>query len=216
VLVVQAHPDPNSFSAAQLQVVERALEAAGHERRVLRLYDEGFRAAMTAEERRVYNTPSPILDPQVAEHAEHVGWAEVLVFVYPTWWSGHPAILKGWLERVLVQGVAFALDEETSKVRPLLGHIHHIVGISTYGAPRLYMRIVTDAGRRTLTRALRHSCGLRTRTTWLGLYGLDGSTARARAAFLDRIDRTIRDLPERGRRRTATSPLGPARGTGAS
>jgi putative NADPH-quinone reductase len=194
VLVVQAHPDPNSFSVAQLQVVERALEAAGHERRVLRLYDEGFRAAMSADERRAYNTTSPILDPQVAEHAEHVRWAEALVFVYPTWWSGQPAILKGWLERVLVQGVAFALDPHTNKVRPLLGKIRHIVGISTYGSPRLYMLLMTDAGRRTLMRALRHSCGLRTKTTWLGLYALDGSTVGQREAFLARIDATFRSM----------------------
>jgi putative NADPH-quinone reductase len=194
VLVVQAHPDPNSFSAAQLQTVERALDAAGHERRVLRLYELGFPAAMTADERRAYNTASPILDPQVAEHAAHVRWAEALVFVYPTWWSGQPAIMKGWLERVLVQGVAFALDPTTNKVRPLLGQVRHIVGISTYGSPRSYVRLMTDAGRRTLTRALRHTCGLRTTTTWLGLYRLDGATAEQRAAFLARIDSTIRGL----------------------
>jgi NAD(P)H dehydrogenase (quinone) len=194
VLVVQAHPDPNSFSAAQLHVVERALEAGGHERRVLRLYELGFRAAMTAEERRAYHTPSPILDPQVAEHAADVRWAEALIFVYPTWWSGHPAILKGWLDRVLVQGVAFGFDPKTNKVRPLLGHVRHIVGISTYGSPRLYVRLISDAGRRTLVRALRHSCGLRTRTTWLGFYGLDGSTVEQRRAFLDRIERALRGL----------------------
>ena len=194
VLVVQAHPDPDSYSAAQLATVERALDAAGHERRVLRLYELGFRAAMTAEERRVYNTDGPIIDPQVAEHADLVRWAEMLVFVYPTWWSGHPAILKGWLERVLVQGVAFALDPTTHKVRPLLGHMRRIVGISTYGSPRLYVRLTSDAGRRTLTRALRHTCGLRTRTTWLGLYDLDHSTDAGRTAFLARIDTTLRGL----------------------
>ena len=42
----------------------------------------------------------------------------MLVFVYPTWWSGLPAILKGWLERVMVPGVGFVFDEQTGKVRP--------------------------------------------------------------------------------------------------
>jgi hypothetical protein len=69
-----------------------------------------------------------------------------LVFVYPTWWSGLPAILKGWLERVLVPGVGFVLDERTNKVRPGLGQVRHLVGISTYGSPRSYVRSSTTTG----------------------------------------------------------------------
>ena len=53
------------------------------------------------------------------------------MFVYPTWWSGLPAILKGWLERVMVPGVGFTFDSRTGKVKPGLTHVRRIVGIST-------------------------------------------------------------------------------------
>ena len=72
---------------------------------------------MTAEERDAYHGESPICDPLVERYADIVGRAGALVFVYPTWWSTLPAILKGWLERVMVPGVSFRFDERTGKVQ---------------------------------------------------------------------------------------------------
>ncbi len=116
------------------------------------------------------------------------------MFVYPTWWSGLPAILKGWLERVMVPGVGFRFDERTHKVRPGLGQVRHIIGISTYGSPRSYVRLINDNGRRTLTRALRMSCGFRARPTWLGFYAIDTSTLAAREEFAARVEREMAAL----------------------
>jgi len=129
----------------------------------------------------------------IAEHAALVQSVDTLVFVYPTWWSSLPAILKGWLERVMVPGVAFVFDD-SGKVQRNLMHIRRIVGISTYGSPRLYVRAINDNGRRTLMRVLRLSCGWRTRGRWLGLYAIDTATAAQRAAFLRRVDRRMRSL----------------------
>lgn len=193
-LVVVAHPSADSYCRALAARAEAGLRSAGHEVVVLDLYDTGFRTAMTADERRAYHGDSPILDPMVAEHAALVGRAEAIVFVYPTWWSGLPAILKGWLERVLVPGVGFVLDERTNKVRPGLGQMRRLVGISTYGSPRWYVRVVNDNGRRIISRALRMSCGLRVRTTWLGLYAIDTSTETRRSEFLVRVERQMAEL----------------------
>jgi putative NADPH-quinone reductase len=123
-----------------------------------------------------------------------VSRAEALVFVYPTWWSGLPAILKGWLERVMVPGVGFRFDERTHKVRPGLGQVRHIIGISTYGSPRSYVRLINDNGRRILTRALRMSCGFRVRSTWLAFYAIDTSTPTAREEFAARVEREMAAL----------------------
>ena len=188
VLVLQAHPSAESFNRAVCATAVDALAAGGHEVRTVHLYDERFVAAMSGAERVAYHSDTPILDDAVARHADHVRWAEALVFVYPTWWGGLPAVLKGWLERVLVPGVAFHIDPVTHKVVPDLQHIRRVVGVSTYGTPRPYVWLLADPGRRTLTRALRMSCSWRTRRTWLGLYGIDASTAADRAAFLRRVD----------------------------
>lgn len=193
-LVVVAHPNPEAFTHAVARRVESGLNAAGHETTVLDLGAIRFRAAMTRQEREAYHGDEPVVDPVVARHADAVRDAGLLVFVYPTWWGGLPAVLKGWLDRVLVPGVAFVFDDRSGKVRPGLGHVRRIVGVTTYGSPRPYVRVMTDAGRRVLTRSLRMSCGWRTRTEWHALYAIDTSTAEERCEFLTRVERRMAEL----------------------
>ena len=193
VLVVLAHPNADSFSHAIAQRAVATLQSAGHEVQLLDLYALGWKAAMSADERRAYHGDQPVLDPMVAAHVQLLQRADTLVFVYPTWWSSLPAILKGWLERVMVPGVAFVFDD-AGKVESALTHVRRIVGISTYGSTRMYVRAINDNGRRTLTRTLRLTCGLRTRCRWLGLYAIDTATAAQRTAFLERVEKRMRSL----------------------
>jgi putative NADPH-quinone reductase len=188
VLIVHAHPSADSFTAAARDAICRGLDRAQRSHHVLDLYAEGFRAAMTREERHVYETETPVLDPQVAEHIELLRGARTLVFAYPTWWSGLPAVLKGWLERVMVLGVGFVFDERTRQVRPGLTHLRRIVGVSAYGSSWAYVKLFNDNGRRTIGRTLRLSAGWRTRVEWLAMYGIDTSTAEQRQRFLARVE----------------------------
>jgi NAD(P)H dehydrogenase (quinone) len=192
VLIV-AHPDPASFTHAIATCVADGLRASGHQVIVHDLYAEGFRAAMSDGERHAYHGDTPVIDPMVAEHIADITQAHTLVYIYPTWWSGLPAILKGWFERVMVPGVGFVFDGK-GKVRPGLTNVRRLVGISTYGSPWRSVKVINDNGRRTILRAMRLSTGLRTRSRWLGLYGIDGATADDRAAFLQRCDRLARSL----------------------
>ena len=133
-----------------------------------------------------------MLSAQVLRYADLVREAQGLVFIYPTWWWGMPAILKGWLDRVLVPGVSFVLDPVTNKVKPGLGQLRHVVGISTYGSSHLAMRVFNDSGRRNVVRCIRVLAPpMRCRSTWLALYGLDRATAASRGAFLDKVGSTM-------------------------
>jgi len=193
VALIVAHPDPHSFSHAIAAAALAGLTSAGHDVTLLDLYQEEFRAAMSLDERQAYHSDRPILDPVVERHAGIVKDAQALVFVYPTWWSTMPAILKGWLERVLVPGVAFVFDDN-HRVRPGLEHVKRIVGISTYGAPRWYVHATHDNGRRTFMRALRLNTGFLTRRSWLGLYRMDDCTPDDRTKFLKQVERRMRSL----------------------
>lgn len=192
VLIV-ANPNPDGFSHAIVRRAVAGLTAAGHQPIVHDLYDEGFRAAMTADERNAYHGDHPSLDPLVDEHLADLAEAEILIFVYPTWWSTVPAIMKGWFERVMLPGVGFVFDDN-GKVKPGLTHVRRLVGISTYGSPWPYVKVMNDNGRRTIMRAMRLSTGLRTRCTWMGLYRLDTRNQAQRAAFLDRVERRMTRL----------------------
>ncbi len=103
VLVVYCHPVEDSFCAALRDAAVEAIRARGCEARVLDLYAENFDPVMRSDERRAYNEKAPD-DPALRPHIEGLRWAEALIFVYPTWWYGLPAMLKGWLDRVVIVG----------------------------------------------------------------------------------------------------------------
>jgi putative NADPH-quinone reductase len=193
-LVVHAGPCADRLSAELFATTTTTLRRRGHEVAALDLCAEQFAPAMSADERRAYPTDSPIRSRQVARHAALVRWAEALVFVYPTWWAGPPAVLKGWLERVLVPGVAFHLDDHTSKVVSDLRHVRAVVGISTYRSTWASVRLTHDGGRRILLRALRMLCARTCRTTWLALYSVDSLSAARRDAFVGEVERRLGGL----------------------
>jgi putative NADPH-quinone reductase len=193
VIVVLAHPVRTSFCHAIAARACDALEAAGHEVVLLDLYALGFRAAMTPEERHAYHSDTPMLDPMVVEHAAILKKSQALVVVYPTWWSGQPAIMKGWFERVCVPGVGFSFDEH-GRLQRGLGNLKRLVGISTYGSPWLYIKLINDNGRRLISRTLRINTGWLRRTKWLGFYSTDSSTLDDRDRFLQRVEKAMKRL----------------------
>ncbi len=192
-LVVLCHPSEDSFTRACCDAAILGLKQAGHSVDLLDLYAIGFPAVMTAADLGAYHSPQPVVDGLVADSVERIRAAEMLVFVYPTWWSSLPGMLKGWLEKTMVPGVAFVFDEH-NKVRPGLQHIRRVVGISVYGSPRPYVSLINDNGRRTLMRALRLNTGWRTRRTWIPFYGIDSSTRHQRTAFAESVTRRMATL----------------------
>lgn len=192
--VVLAHPNPDSFAHELARRAVAGLVSAGHDVELVDLCAIGFQAAMSPDERAAYHGDQPVLDPQVQSQIDLVRSVQMLVFVYPTWWSGLPAVLKGWLERVMVPGVGFRFDERSGKIRPGLTNVRHLIGISTYGSPKWYVRAINDNGRRTLMRALRISCGFRVSRRWLGFYAIDSASESARREFAARIEREMSEL----------------------
>ncbi|GBL21394.1 uncharacterized NAD(P)H oxidoreductase YcaK [Acidimicrobiaceae bacterium] len=198
VVVVLGHPSANSYCAAIFDSIVSALERQ-HKVSAIRLAEENFITAISSDERQAYETQSPLISDETRRYAASLQQAGALIFVYPTWWSGLPAQLKGWLERVFVLGVAFRFNSN-GKIRPNLNNVRHIIGVSTYGSPWRYVKLVNDNGRRTLTRAIRASTGLRTRTMWHGLYALDTCTAEQRKQFItDTTEKIVRRLDDKGR-----------------
>ncbi len=193
-LVVHAHPVTDSYSHALRTAVVVGLRSAGHETEVLDLYEIDYQPCLTEDEHRRYETighDHP--DPVVAHHIELLEWADALILIYPTWWSGLPAIMKGWLDRTMLPGVAFRLDDRTRKVKGAL-ELQHLIGVTTYGSPRWYLLVVGDAGRRTVKRTIRLVCGRSTKTRFLSLDKLDGRSNDERAAFLVEVESTFAAL----------------------
>ena len=168
----------------------KALRRRGHEVRITDLYADDFDPVFSAEERARHLEPGA--DPAVAGHVADLQWCEQLVLVYPTWWSGQPAMLKGWIDRVWVKDVAFDLPPQSSRVRRRLRNVRRIVAITAHGSSKFGNVLEGETGKRTVTRTLRAVCHPLARTTWIAMYGIDTSNDEARRAFLDRIERRLR------------------------
>ncbi len=187
ILLIYCHPCAESLTASVRDRALTALAKGDHEVRVSDLYEEGFNPVMDAAERRGYHTPGDNEVP-VADQLHNLKWADALIFVYPTWWFGLPAMLKGWLDRVMVPYATFMLPEPGKVVQPVLGNIRQIVAISTCGAPWWLLKFIGDPGRRTLLRGMRAVCGRRCKTLWLAHYRIDSSTSESRRKFLDKVE----------------------------
>jgi NAD(P)H dehydrogenase (quinone) len=194
MLVIYCHPCPESFTAALRDRALAALAAAGHETRLIDLYADGFDPVMGPDERRAYHTAGANEAP-VAAHLEALRWAEGLLFVYPTWWYGLPAMLKGWLDRVWIPHATFTMPEAGKPIGRVLTQIRFIGAVSTLGSPWWWWRLVmSEPGRRTLLRGLRPLVAPRCGTLWLALHGIDGATADQRTAFMEKVEKRLAAL----------------------
>lgn len=121
VLSVIAHPKQDSFSHAVLDRFAGGVEAAGHSHETADLYREGFNPVMSARDMEQFEGV-PMPDDVLAEQAR-VERADALCLIFPIWWYGMPAMMKGWLDRVWSAGWAYEWrhDPEGSllRARPL-------------------------------------------------------------------------------------------------
>ena len=189
-LVVYCHPNPDSFVAAVNERAVAALGAGGHEVRHCDLYAEGFDAAMSADERRAHADPGA--PAGLERYADDLHWCEHLVLIYPTWWSSQPAVLKGWIDRVWVRGIAWELPTGANRIHARLKNVRRLTAVTTHGSTKWVNALEGEAGKRTVTRALRALCHPLARTRWLAMYDVDRSSPAARAKFLDRVSKKLR------------------------
>lgn len=195
VLVVYAHPEPESMVGRLRNAVLDELAILGHEARDHDLYAEGFNPVMSAFERKNHSTAlAPKLDliPELRPYVENLLWCEALVLVYPTWWSGQPAIMKGWIDRVFVNEVAWTLPKDANRLKPMLTNIRRLVVVTTHGSTKFVNALEGESGKRTAFRSLRLMMHWRTKCTWIASYGLDNINDARRAHILMRARRRLR------------------------
>jgi putative NADPH-quinone reductase len=188
ILLVHCHPLEGSYGAALRDCAHAALTAAGHEVQVLDLYREGFDPVLSATERQNYLANTAANIEGVAAHVQALRRAEGLLFVFPTWFYGPPAMLKGWLERTWLPGVSFTVPQaKGEKPGPGMTHIRWLGCITTSGSPWWWLKVVGDPGRRLFTRGLRALFARRCKVQWLQLFSMNNATDQDRQRFLTRV-----------------------------
>ncbi|MBV6658938.1 MAG: NAD(P)H-dependent oxidoreductase [Devosiaceae bacterium] len=182
-MVVFAHPCEESFSAALHTATVESLQKGGWEVDDCDLNAEGFNPILTAQERRGYHDLDTNQDP-VRGYVDRLHAAQALIFVFPVWNFGYPAILKGFFDRVFLPGVSFKMVD--GQVRPNLTHIQKAAAVTTYGGTRLRAMLCNDPPRSCLTRPVRYVLG-GTRMHYLALYDMNRASQEKRASFLQNV-----------------------------
>lgn len=150
VLILYAHPEPTSFCGAMRDVAVEALASAGHQVTVSDLYAEGFNPVagrhdfltVADPDRFHYQTEQAHAAandgfcPELKREQARFVAADLVILIFPLWWSGPPAIVKGWFDRVMAFG--FAYRDGTRFSTGLFPEKAGMIAVSTGGTPERF------------------------------------------------------------------------------
>ena len=189
VLIVVCHPLDDSFAKAALSRVRAALDRRRADIDVIDLYRDGFDPCLTPIERSTYFKRPYEPGDDVADYIERLKAADRLVLIFPQWWFGMPAMMKGFLDRVLVPGVAFDHAPNGGRLIPRLTNIGALFVVTSTGSPwwvaRLYMG---DPVRRILRRGVMAFVNRRASFRMVTLHDMDRMTDARATRFLDALE----------------------------
>lgn len=190
ILVVFAHPLSDSLSAALKDAVTGGLTDAGHNVDLIDLYADDFDPRLSAWERTAFMKPAYQPPADSAAYCDRLKAADGIVFVFPQWWFDMPAILKGFVDRVFMPGVAFKPDPDGGRLIPLLQNIQTFDVVTTTGSPwwitELYMR---NPVRRQIKQGIAGVCSKTARFQMHSLYNIDKASRADCEKFIMRVRR---------------------------
>jgi putative NADPH-quinone reductase len=185
VLLLFAHPVETSFGACLHATVFEALRGGGHEVDDCDLNAEGFDPVMTRQDRMEYYD-LVANRARVAPYVDRLLVADALVFSFPVWNMGFPAILKGFVDKVFLPGVSFNIKGDGAYV-PSLHNVKRLGAVCTYGGSRWKTFLMGDPPRRFLKRTMLLNCAPGARCDYLAHYDMDHTTLERRVRFLKAV-----------------------------
>lgn len=156
ILIINGHPNKDSFCFALAESYKKGAISAGTECKLVHLIDLKFNPILTFG----YKTVSA-LEPDLVQIQQDILWANHLVFVYPNWWSTYPALLKGFFDRVFIPGFAFKYQEKSPMPKKLLeGKTARL--IVTMDSPKWYYWLVNKSpGHNSMKTGILGFCGIK-------------------------------------------------------
>ena len=117
VFIVYCHPSRKSFTHIVKESFIKGLEDAGHTYEISDLYAEKFNPVMSEKEyiREGYYRLEDLVADDVISEQNKINRSDVIVFIYPDFWTASPAMLEGWFQRVWTYGFAYG-NEPTMKI----------------------------------------------------------------------------------------------------
>ncbi|MGF1922908.1 MAG: NAD(P)H-dependent oxidoreductase [Bacteroidia bacterium] len=112
-LIIYAHPNDKSLNHLFMQTAVDSLQDQNHEIEIRDLYSLDFNPTLSLED--MAGQRNGIVASDVKQEQAYISWAEQITFIYPIWWTGMPAIMKGYIDRVFSYGFAYRYDQGVQK-----------------------------------------------------------------------------------------------------
>lgn len=180
-LVIYAHPSPASFCHALVEAFTEGLKKSKHEFEILDLYKTGFNPVLSEAEVRAHSGDA--VSEEIKSYQDKIRWADALVFVFPTYWFRGPAMLEGFLDRVITAGFAFKYVKSMPK--GLLPDKKAIV-IQTYGGPGFYYWLFMQMIPWRRFRAVLRFCGIK-KIIHQPCFNVPFTSDKARKGYLEKV-----------------------------
>ena len=205
ILVINGHPDKESYCQAIFQTIVENIDSKRHELEMVNLNEEEFDPVLRYGYRQRMKE-----NPFILRSQELIQWADHLIFVYPIWWSSMPSLLKGWIDRVFTPGIAYSANNRGSFIlnylrgkqfkKLLKGKTASIYATSM--APTWWytvfsgpINIPDSYGISVLKNAVLNHCGIKTkRVSILGELGREVNTSSTRHKYLQKVAEEVRVL----------------------
>jgi putative NADPH-quinone reductase len=176
-LLVLAHPRADSLTSRIARRTRDRLEARSYTVDLLDLHAEGFDPRMTPLDEPDWGDRDKAYSPEVRAHMARVGAADVVVVVFPLWWFGLPAVLKGWIDRVWNYGFAYGRSAPRLRGKRMLW-----VGLVSYQQAEFARLGWDDVVTRTLATGISAFCGIEDAAVHLVYDSLEAGEAALTAA----------------------------------
>ncbi len=156
ILIINGHPDKESFCAALAEQYKIGADKSGAECNLINLTDLDFSPVLQYGYRKRTDLEVDLLKVQkLISDAEH------LVFVYPNWWGTYPALLKGFVDRVFLPGFAFEYQEKSPLPKKLLSGKTARLIVTTDTPNWYYSLIYRKPGHNSMKKSILGFCGIK-------------------------------------------------------
>ena len=138
ILIILGHPDSKSFCGAIADEYQKSAKTSGHQIKRINIGDLKFDPILHHGYKKIQT-----LEPDLKKSQKDIAWAEHIVWIFPSWWSLYPAIMKGFIDRIFLPGFSFKYTGPYTWNRLLPNKTSRI--IMTMGGPLLYYKYVIDS-----------------------------------------------------------------------
>jgi NAD(P)H dehydrogenase (quinone) len=188
ILIIYCHPYDQSFNHAELEAIQDNLSIAHREYKVIDLYADHFNPAYSKEELRLYHQ-GETTDPLVTKYLKLCQQANTVIFITPFWWNSIPGMLKGFIDKVMKEGVGYTVTK--TGVKGELTNVKHCYVLTTSTSPTWYIHLfLGNAIKKIFINKTLRQLGFRN-ISWQNFGGITNSSLKRRRKYLDKLTRQI-------------------------